>query len=218
MPISIAIVDDKRQARISLAEKLTYSGKIKVLFTAEHGEDFLAQMKQAVPPPQVVLMDIEMPTLNGIETVAIGSSVYPQCRFLMLTVFDDDEKIFESIKAGSSGYLLKDEKAETIINSICEIVEEGGAPMSPGIARKALALLSRSDWPDGKRSTVPDELSEREMVILKLLVDGVEYRGIAEKLFIAPNTVRTHIGNIYGKLHVNSKAQAIRLALKKGWA
>ena len=217
MPISIAIVDDKRQSRISLAEKLAYSDKVKVLFTAENGEDFLRQMKTTLTHPQVVLMDIKMPVMDGIETVAIGSSVYPQCKFLMLTVFDDDEKIFESIKAGSSGYLLKDEKTETIIDSIHEIVEEGGAPMSPGIARKTLALLSRSDWPEAKKENTSSQLSDREMTILKLLVDGLEYRGIAEKLFIAPNTVRTHIGNIYEKLHVNSKAQAIRVAGKKGW-
>jgi DNA-binding NarL/FixJ family response regulator len=217
MPITIAIVDDKRPSRLSLSEKLSSTGEVKVLFTAEHGEDFLSQMKQSTNRPQLVLMDIEMPMLNGIEAVAIGSSLYPACKFLMLTVFDDDDKIFESIKAGSNGYLLKDEKPETILASIREIMEEGGAPMSPSIARKTLALLSRTDWPNEKRESVHSELSDREMEILKLLVDGLEYRAIAERLFIAPNTVRKHIGNIYERLHVNSKAQAIRLAVKKRW-
>ncbi len=217
MPITIAIVDDKRQSRILLSEKLSHSGDVKVLFTAENGEDFLYQMKQATQHPEVVLMDIEMPTLNGIETVAISSSIYPQSKFLMLTVFDDEEKIFESIKAGASGYLLKDEKPETIITSLREILEEGGAPMSPSIARKTLTLLSRSELPNEKNEKVHRELTEREMEILKLLVDGFEYRSIAERLFIAPNTVRRHIGNIYEKLHINSKAQAIRLAVKRRW-
>ncbi len=184
---------------------------------AENGEDFLDQMKQTTQHPEVVLMDIEMPTLNGIETVAISSSIYPQTKFLMLTVFDDEDKIFESIKAGASGYLLKDEKPETIIASMREVLEEGGAPMSPSIARKTLTLLSRFELPDEKNERVHKDLTEREMEILKLLVDGFEYRSIAERLFISPNTVRRHIGNIYEKLHINSKAQAIRLAVKKRW-
>lgn len=217
MLISIVIVDDKRQSRILLSERLLHSGDVKVLFMAENGEDFLDQMKQTTQHPEVVLMDIEMPTLNGIETVAISSSIYPQTKFLMLTVFDDEEKIFESIKAGASGYLLKDEKPETIIASMREVLEEGGAPMSPSIARKTLTLLSRFELPDEKNERVHKDLTEREMEILKLLVDGFEYRSIAERLFISPNTVRRHIGNIYEKLHINSKAQAIRLAVKKRW-
>lgn len=216
MPILIAIVDDKHQNRVSLTEKITHSGEIKVLFTAENGEDFLTQMKTTQQHPQVVLMDIEMPTINGIDAVAIGSSIYPDTKFLMLTVFDDDEKIFDSIKAGSSGYLLKDEKTETIIESIREICEEGGAPMSPSIARKTLNMLSKVNMSKETSGVVQSELSKREIEILQLLVQGCDYRTTAEKLFISPNTVRKHIGNIYEKLHVNSKAQAIRLAIKQG--
>jgi DNA-binding NarL/FixJ family response regulator len=217
MSISIAIVDDKLPSRVSLSEKITYTNEIVVLFTANNGEDFLNKMKNLkTSRPQAVLMDIEMPLVNGIEAVAIGASLYPETKFLMLTVFDDEDKIFEAIQAGASGYLLKDERVDKIVSSVKEMVEEGGAPMSPGIARKAFAILSKASLSE---KTIEDQtnLSSREMEILKLLVEGYDFRGTAEKLAIIPNTVRKHIGNIYQKLHINSKAQAIRLAVKKGW-
>jgi DNA-binding NarL/FixJ family response regulator len=164
-----------------------------------------------------VLMDIEMPEMNGIKTVEVAAQHYPNTKFIMLTVFDDEDKIFEAIKAGASGYLLKDDTTNKIYESIIEVVDLGGAPMSPGIARKALALLSKVQVPQPELNSIPEEISQRELEILKWLVNGLDYKAIAEKLFISPHTVRKHIGNIYQKLHVNSKAQAIRLALKKRW-
>lgn len=217
MPISIAIVDDKVQNRVSLAEKIRCTKEIEVLFTASNGEDFLHQMKQRKIFPQAVLMDIEMPVVNGIDAVSIGAALYPATKFIMLTVFDDEDKIFEAIRAGASGYLLKDDKVDTIIQSIIELIEEGGAPMSPGIARKALVLLSKANVPAEKPNDDHMNLSDREMEVLKLLVEGYDFRNTAEKLFISPHTVRKHIGKIYEKLHVNSKAQVINLALKKRW-
>ncbi len=194
-----------------------YSKEIEVLFTASNGEDFLDQMKQRKIYPQAVLMDIEMPVVNGIDAVSIGASLYPGTKFIMLTVFDDDEKIFEAIKAGASGYLLKDDRVDAIIQSIIELIKEGGAPMSPGIARKALVLLSKANVQADKTKDDHMDLSDREMEVLKLLVEGYDFRNTAEKLFISPHTVRKHIGKIYEKLHVNSKAQVINLALKKRW-
>ena len=217
MAISIAIVDDKKQNGISLSEKITFTKEIEVLFTAINGQDFLEKMKPLIIHPQAVLMDIEMPVMNGIDAVAVGTSMYPDIKFLMLTVFDDDEKIFEAIKAGASGYLLKDEKVDAIIRSIRELVEDGGAPMSPGIARKALVLLSKANVSSDKYTEDHMDLSDREMEVLKLLVEGYDFRNTAEKLFISPHTVRKHIGKIYEKLHVNSKAQVINLAFKKKW-
>lgn len=217
-PIRIAIVDDNRQNRNSIAERITYDGSVEVLFTAAEGDSFLIQMKdcQVTGLPQVVLMDIEMPVMNGIEAVRQGAFLYSDVKFLMLTVFDDDEKIFEAIKAGASGYLLKDEKVSTILESLHQLMHYGAAPMSPRIARKALNMLSRSTVSQMLSTPVGNDfkLSDREIEILKLLVDGLDYKNIAEKLYVSPHTVRNHISNIYSKLHVSSKAQAIKLATK----
>ena len=221
MKISIAIVDDNTQNRRSLADQMSYSDDISVRFTAKNGIDFLEQMKELSPAlhPSVVLMDIEMPEMNGIEVVKYAHQIYPDLKFLMLTVFDDDDKIFEAIKNGANGYLLKDEKTSTIIDHIQQLLEIGGAPMSPSIARKALLLLSRSklDNQESIKDDVSQRLSERECDVLKLVVEGKDYKAIAEKLFLSTHTIRKHIANIYDKLHVSSKAQVINLALQSKW-
>ncbi|HLK27532.1 MAG TPA: response regulator transcription factor [Puia sp.] len=219
MKIPIAIVDDKSQNRISLAERINYSDDIEVVLTANDGKDFLDKMTHldAHKHPAVVLMDIEMPGMNGIEAVRLGKQLYPELNFLMLTVFDDDDKIFEAIKAGAAGYMLKDEKLAIIIDCIQQLVEVGGAPMSPRIARKALNLLVKASLPEKQDSIVEKndyDLSTREIEVLKLTVDGYDYKAVAEKLFLSSHTVRKHIANIYHKLHVTSKAQAIKIATK----
>jgi DNA-binding NarL/FixJ family response regulator len=211
----IAIVDDKQPNRVSLQEKLGFLQDIEVSFLAANGVDFLNQMKTQKEPIDVVLMDIDMPIMNGIEAVNIATGIYHQTKFLMLTVFDDDDKIFEAIKAGAIGYLLKDENIDKIVDALWQIVEFGGSPMSPRIARKALQLLMGAKVETKqKEETV---LSAREMDILKGLVEGLDYKNVAEKLFISPHTVRTHITKIYQKLHVNSKIQAVNLAVKNKW-
>lgn len=216
--IRVAIVDDKQHNRVSLSDRMKEDGTIDILFLAANGEDCITQLKESKILPNAILMDIDMPVLNGIETVNIAHEVYPDIKFLMLTVFDDDEKIFEAIKAGAVGYLLKDENTHTIIDSIKQVVENGAAPMSPRIARKALNLLMQSDLKFKKETDLEKiKLTEREKDILKLIVDGLEYRAIADKLFISPYTVRTHFSNIYEKLHVCNKAQVIKLAIKNKW-
>lgn len=221
MKILIAIVDDNTTNRRSLADQLGYSDEVVVKFTAHNGKDFLQQLKalRQDEHPQVVLMDIEMPEMTGIEAVKNAHAIYPDMKFLMLTVFDDDDKIFEAIKNGANGYLLKDEKTTTILDHLQQLVEIGGAPMSPSIARKALALLSKAQISDPGEPTdaLSARLSERECDVLKLVVEGKDYRVIAEKLFLSTHTVRKHIANIYGKLHVSSKAQVINLALQSKW-
>ena len=221
MKIPIAIVDDNTQNRHFLAQQIGYSDDIYVCFTAKNGIDFLEQMK-ALPydkHPAVVLMDIEMPEMKGTEAVRYGHLIYPDVKFLMLTVFDDDDMIFEAIKNGARGYLLKDEKTSTIIEQIQQLLEIGGAPMSPLIARKALALLSRSSLMgnETQNEDVSNKLSERECDVLKLVVEGRDAKAIAEKLFLSTHTIRKHIANIYTKLHVSSKAQVINLALQNKW-
>jgi len=215
MSIRIAIVDDQIKNRLPLADRLTANSETKIVFTATDGNDFLEQLKTQTI--DVALVDIEMPNLNGIQAVQAASALYPHIRFIMLTVFDDEDKIFEAIKAGASGYLLKDNSVNSILDGIKQVLDLGGAPMSPGIARKALSMLSRATLQSHQESAEAAAISEREMEILKWLVNGLDYKAIAERLIISPNTVRKHIGNIYQKLHVNSKAQAIRLAMKKGW-
>jgi DNA-binding NarL/FixJ family response regulator len=210
----VAIVDDKQPNRVSLQEKLSSKKDIEVAFLAANGEDFLNQMNAQNELVDVVLMDIDMPLMNGIDAVNIAATAYPNTKFLMLTVFDDDEKIFDAIKAGAIGYLLKDENVDRIIDALWEIVEFGGSPMSPRIARKALQLLVQGKQTTQKTETI---LSAREMDILQGLVEGLDYKGVADKLFISPHTVRTHITKIYQKLHVSSKTQAVMLAVKNKW-
>jgi DNA-binding NarL/FixJ family response regulator len=214
----IGIVDDKRILRQSLAEQLKGRG-LSVILMAGNGKDFLEKIKELSPNnrPNAVLMDIEMPELNGIDTVNTAKELYPEINFIMLTVFDEDDKIFEAIRAGASGYLLKDEKVEKIIEALSS-VGEGGAPMSPKIARKTLELLKFSSFESKVKSESDDySLTEREMGILKLTVEGKNYNQVADQLFISPQTVKKHIKNIYKKLHVNSKLSAAKVAMKKGW-
>ena len=214
--IPIAIVDDRLELRRDTVSRLLETGTIEVLFEAENGTDFLRKMaqRQGFRQPKVVLMDIEMPYKDGIATVAEATPQYPHTDFLMLTVFEDDDKIFDALKAGAVGYLLKDEKTENIVRAIEEIVLLGGAPMSPRIARKTMQFLM-----NGKKSTDSPEsvLTDREIEVLKLLVEGNDYKEIAEKHDISPNTARKHIANIYKKLHVTSRAQVVGLVHKKKW-
>lgn len=222
MSVRIALVDDKRLIRNTLAEQIGYYKEITVVFQANDGSEFLQNMKMlaADKRPQVVLMDIEMPVMDGIEAVTIAKEVYPDVFFLMLTVFDNDEKLFEAIKAGATGYLLKDEKVSSIVKAITEVVFEGGVPMSPRIARKVLGLLRNSPEeaaPVAEHEDDAHTLSTRELEILNRIVDGLNYQQIGERLFISPHTVRKHIANIYEKLHVSNKASAIKIAIRKKW-
>jgi DNA-binding NarL/FixJ family response regulator len=136
----------------------------------------------------------------------------------VLTIFEDNERIFEAIKAGASGYLLKEDKGVNIIEAIRNVVEYDGIPMSPAIARRAMKLLSEGSQPDQSLQSPKDyQLSDRETEILTEIVKGLSPVQIAEKLFISPNTVRTHVNNIYKKLHLNSRSQIINLAYKNKW-
>jgi len=221
MSYRIALVDDRPQNLISIAERLQYTGEVNICLQARNGKEYLDIMKRLEPAerPEVVLMDIDMPLMDGIEAVRQGHILYPECRYIMLTVFDDDDKLFEAIQAGAGGYLLKEEPTETILAAIREVSEQSGAPMSPRIARKALNLLRQSPGPQSSEGNEPKAtgLSDREMDILQELVNGLDYRQIGAKLFISPHTVRKHISNIYTKLHVTSRAQAVKLAVKNKW-
>jgi DNA-binding NarL/FixJ family response regulator len=217
--ITVAIVDDKSQNRLLFTERLNFSDQITVVITASNGNDFLDQMKRIdfQQRPSVVLMDVEMPEMDGIAAVRAGKILYPELHFLMLTVFDDDDKIFEAIKAGADGYLLKTEKASLIIECIVQLSESGSAPMSPRIARKTLDLLMSASVPKMEKELREQHdyaLSDRELEILKLTIDGYSYKQVAKKIFLSSNTIKKHLSNIYHKLHVTSKAQAIKIATR----
>jgi DNA-binding NarL/FixJ family response regulator len=218
----IAIVDDKPYLRNSLKEKLSsFENDITVIMEAGDGAEFLKLMKQAAPQPDVVLMDIEMNELNGIETVQRAAPLFPSVKFIMLTVFDDDERIFNAIKAGAHGYLLKEDTAQNIIDAVYQVYEDAGAPMSPGIARKAWKWLTAlSTAPAAEKKVTKnglEPLSDREKEILKCSMEGKEYTQIADQLFLSKHTVRQHMKNIYSKLHVSSKVEALQISLKNKW-
>jgi DNA-binding NarL/FixJ family response regulator len=218
----IAIVDDKPYLRNSLKEKLSsFENDITVIMEAGDGAEFLKLMKTAAPQPDVVLMDIEMHELNGIETVQRAAPLFPSVKFIMLTVFDDDERIFNAIKAGAHGYLLKEDTAQNIIDAVYQVYEDAGAPMSPGIARKAWKWLTAlSAAPAAEKAIAKSKLeplSDREKEILKCSMEGKEYTQIADQLFLSKHTVRQHMKNIYSKLHVSSKVEALQISLKNKW-
>ncbi|HUR29852.1 MAG TPA: response regulator transcription factor [Saprospiraceae bacterium] len=216
--IKLALVDDNFHTRQSIRELLGYSQGIDICLIAESGAQFLSYLKD-VPEnslPDIVLMDIDMPVLNGIDTVAIAKTIFPHIKFLMLTVYDDEDLLFKAIKAGASGFLLKDEKITVIEQHIWNLFKGIDAPMSPSIAQKALLLINKSKWKDAELDDdsphAPFEVSSREIEVLQLLVDGYNYKDIGDKLFISYNTVKKHVSNIYEKLHVTSKAQAIKVS------
>ncbi len=214
--ILVGIVDDNPAIAVQLKENLSASGNIEVVFSASTGEAALSSLRKLSELPQVILMDIEMPVMNGIEATAVITKE-TDIKVLILTAFDTDEKVFEAIKAGASGYLLKDSKPHRILTAI-EDVLMGGAPMSPLIATKTLELL-RSKTP-GTNELQPHDynLSVRETEILKLLAQGHSYQKIANELYISHGTVRKHVENIYSKLHINNKAQAANFVHQKKWS
>jgi DNA-binding NarL/FixJ family response regulator len=216
----IALAEDNMVNRNTFMQKLKVTGNLELVFSAPNGNECLEQLKGLPHPslPQVIFMDLEMPEMDGIETIRIAKSLYPQIYFIVLTVFDDDEKIFEAIKAGASGYLLKHEPAAVLQDSVINVVQSGGAPMSPAIARKTLKLLSKTTAAaEVTPGTLPDAITGREAEILQYMVNGWDAKRISAALNISVLTVRKHIANIYEKLHVNSKAQVISLAHKNKW-
>jgi len=223
MPIKVAIVDDKASNRNILKDKLLRHGHFEIALLAEDGKDFLEKMK-ALPVeklPDVTLMDLEMPNMDGVDAIAAGSSFYPSVKFVVLSIFDDEDKIFKAIKAGAFGYLLKDESTENITDMLWQMHESGSGPVSPGIAHKILQLVQQNEFkllqkPAINNAKVMFELTEREKEILQLLVQGLSYKEIGTELDISVNTAKKHVINIYEKLHVNSRAQALRLAYEKG--
>lgn len=213
--ILVGIVDDNPILSEQLKENLSVAENIEVVFTASNGEEALNLLPKLSILPEVILMDIEMPVMNGIEATA-AISKETNIKILILTIFDTDDKVFEAIKAGAAGYLLKDSKPHRIITAI-EDVLMGGAPMSPHIASKTLDLLRSKTTSANELQPHDYNLSDRETEILKLLAKGSSYQQIANELFISHGTVRKHVENIYEKLHINNKTEAANLVHQKKW-
>lgn len=219
MAIRIGIVDDNYQLLDNLKERLQDFQNLELIFMASNGKDCLNQLEKLPVShlPQVVLMDIEMDKMNGIEATRHIKNRFSSIEVLMLTAFDDDEKIFEAIKAGASGYLLKDESKEKIYEAI-EIVAGGGSLLSPSIARKTLKFFSLLPIQKNTSQNPTDTpLTSREMEILKMVIEGITYAEIADKLCISYGTVRTHVKNIFEKLQVHNKQEATQIAIRKKW-
>ena len=217
MAVRVALVEDNPTFRRRFLERFRFFEDVEVVLAAGSGEEFLDRL-DALPEerqPQAVLMDIEMPGISGIETTARLRERRPELDVLMLTVFEDEDKIFSAIQAGASGYLLKDASAGAIVGAVLEL-QRGGAPMSPSVARKMLAYVRAHEQPAGAAPAGTFTLSERELEILNHLVRDETEAAIAEALYLSPHTVRSHVKNIYKKLHVHSRASAVRVALQSG--
>lgn len=204
--ISVAIVDDQRDIREGLKLIIDSAEGFKCVNVYSDGESAVEGIKSL--HPDVVLMDIELPEMSGIDATKVLKREVPDTDVIMLTVHTDDDHIFQSLRAGAYGYLSKNTFPSKLLDAIKE-VKRGGSPMSNYIARRVVSSFNGFKNPT-------TNLSKREKEVLELLCEGHNYRYIAEKLFISPNTVRFHLKNIYKKLQVNSKYEAVIKANKEG--
>ena len=210
MKIKVAIVDDNSFLLKAVEEKLAFFEAILVKWKAVNGAECLEKLEEN-HHLDLILMDIEMPILNGIEATEKIKKKYPQIKIVMLTVFDTDENIFNAIKAGADGYLIKEVDPEALYKGIVDTLS-GGAAMTPSIALRTLRLLRNPVAIDYMAAQEQISLTHREIEVLEQLSKGLSYTKIAENLFLSPSTVRKHIENIYAKLQVHSKLEAVQKA------
>ncbi|WP_152266875.1 response regulator [Agriterribacter humi] len=208
MPVSIVIYEDNATLRESLSNLLALTGEYTVLASYPDCSRVTEDIKAM--HPDVILMDIDMPGINGIEAVKKIRAINASVQIIMLTVFDDNTHVFDAMYAGANGYLLKKYVSDKLIHSIREVLE-GGAPMSPSIARMIISSMQESIKTPAKEYL----LTNREKEILQLLSKGNSFKLIAAELFISLDTVRTHIKHIYDKLHVRSQGEAISKAINE---
>ncbi|MBI3194094.1 MAG: response regulator transcription factor [Ignavibacteriae bacterium] len=208
MSLRVSIVEDDERIRESLIVLIDGAEGFRCVSAYDSAEDALSDLK--LKDPDVVLMDINLPNMNGIECVRKLKTSLPKTNIIMLTVFEDNNKIFSALEAGASGYLLKRTSPDQLLNAIKE-VQNGGSPMSSQIARKVVQSFHKPV--EQNREIIL--LSEREKEVMNLLVEGFLYKEIAEKLFISVDTVHSHIRRIYEKLQVRSRTQAVVKFLKK---
>jgi DNA-binding NarL/FixJ family response regulator len=207
MQLNIIIFDDNERILQSMRMLLEAVPNFNVTGTFNDATNIVAKLK--LSSPDIILMDIDMPSISGIEAVKEIRQLLPECIIIMQTIHDDEQKIFDSLKAGAHGYLTKDTKPLELIKAIEEAVA-GGSPMTPGIARKVISHFQQQPLSDNDFN-----LSEREKQILQLLGNGRSYKMVASDLSIAYETVHSHTKRIYQKLHVSSLAEALGLAFRR---
>lgn len=208
MPITVSLVEDDRRIRESLSVLINGTENARCISACGSGEDALEQIP--AKKPDVVLMDINLPGMSGIECVRKLKALMPNVQILMLTMYEDDEKIFQSLVAGASGYLVKRTSPSELLNAIQE-VHSGASPMSGKIARTVVEYFHKRQNAEAPQVS----LSRREEEILRLLAKGYRYKEIADALAISFETVRSHLKNIYDKLHVRSRTEAVVKYLRK---
>lgn len=206
--INIGLAEDNSFALKAIQDKLNAYPDLKLKVIGRNGRDLLEKMQDKVL--DVILMDIEMPLMDGISATVQVKHLNPRIKVIALTTFDDDDKILEMIRAGASGYLLKEEPGQAVYKAICDSME-GGASMSASIALKVMNLLRNPL--QGKAVEADFELTPRETEVLEQLKNGLTYQDIADNLFISYGTVRKHIENIYRKLNVDNKVNAVQTAV-----
>jgi DNA-binding NarL/FixJ family response regulator len=209
MSITVCIVDDNKDIRSALEQIIFMSEGYKMLGSFPSAEEAIEKIPSL--KPMVVLMDINLGGMSGIECVRKLKPVNPDILYMMCTVYEEDEKIFEALRAGASGYILKKTAPGKLLDAIKEL-SEGGAPMSSQIARKVVAAFSKAKPMSSEEASSADDigaLSNREKEILELLSKGMLYKEIANNLYISPETVRKHVYHIYEKLHVNNRVEAV---------
>lgn len=208
--IKVAIIEDNETIREGLSALINGTDGYKCIAAFRDCETFLNKLNQL--ELDVVLMDIGLPGMSGIEGVQQAIKKNPDLNILMLTIYEDSEKVFDALCSGASGYLVKKTPPAKLLEAIKDAYE-GGSPMSSGIARQVINAFKETKV---KNSTAEDyKLSSREIEVLNLLADGYNYQEIAESMFISVDTVRHHIRNIYKKLHVHSQSEAVAKAIRK---
>lgn len=209
MSIRVAIVDDDRLVREGIATLIAGQEDLECVGIFENAETFMQELK--IIKPQVVLMDIELPGHSGITCIRHVKVTNPDVQFMMFTVYDNPEKIFDALSAGATGYILKNTTTEKLVEAIKELYK-GGSPMSAQIARLVISSFAQSD----KDKEALNMLTIREKEVIHQLSLGLQYKEIAAKLFISRDTVRTYIRNIYEKLHVHTRTDAINKIRRGG--
>lgn len=208
MEIKVAIFEDNNNMRDGLYQLINGSNGFTCTGAFPNCDDLVKRIEKS--NPDVIVMDIEMPGISGIEGVKLVKENFPEMKILMETIFEDDKKIFDSICAGAEGYILKNTAPVEILSAIKEIYE-GGSPMTPTIANRVLKMVKSQRASDSKNLF---NLTDREKEILSCLVEGMSYKLIAYECVISIDTVNVHIKNIYKKLQVHSKSEAVAKAIK----